>query len=501
VADLLARAGVTDRYGGLDEPARVEVLLAELAHPRLLASPFVTYDAATTSELAIARQAAAAVDLLGPDAIPSYVISKCQAGSDLLEVLVILREAGLCQVGKGGDWVCGVRVVPLFETIEDLAAAGDIITQVLAIPAWRTMVGGWSRAGGAGRQEVMLGYSDSNKDGGYLMSNWSLYRAERDLARVTRSFGVELALFHGRGGTVGRGGGPAYEAIVAQPPGSVGGALRVTEQGEVITAKYSDPHHAQRNLESLVAATLEATGADIEALGADTERAVALMEQLSASATTAYRELVYGTEGFVEWFRSATPVGEIAELNVGSRPASRTASSRVEDLRAIPWVFSWSQCRLMLPGWYGTGAALEAWIDGRDDRLGELRDLHQRWPFFRSTLSNMSMVLAKSDLGIAERYAELVPDEALRDRVWSKIVEEHRRSIRVLQAVTGSHDLLGADPVLARSLRNRVPYLDPLNYLQIALLQRWRAGERDHRVRTGIQLTLNGLATGLRNSG
>jgi len=501
VAELLERAGVHGDYRQLDEAARVELLLAELRHPRLLASPFIVYSDTTASELDIARAAAVAVGGLGPEVISSYVISKCQSVSDLLEVLIVLREVGLCQVGPSGEWSCGVRVVPLFETIDDLAAAGDIVAHLLSIPAWRAMVGDWSKGAGRGRQEVMLGYSDSNKDGGYLTSNWSLYEAERDLAAVTTGAGVELALFHGRGGTVGRGGGPAYEAIVAQPAGSVSGAIRVTEQGEVITAKYSDPRHAQRNLEALVAATIEAAGANVEALGAGGDRALELMSELSASATATYRSLVYGTPGFVEWFRAATPVGEIAELNVGSRPASRTKSDRVEDLRAIPWVFSWSQCRLMLPGWYGTGSALEHWIDGRDDRLAELRELHQRWPFFRSTLSNMAMVLAKSDLGIARHYADLVPDEGLRLRMWTPIAQEHERVVRVLAVLTGRDDLLGDDPVLARSLRNRVPYLDPLNYLQISLLRRWRAGERDDRVRTGIQLTLNGLATGLRNSG
>jgi len=534
VAELLERAGETDRYREWDEPARVALLLSELGRSRPLASPFVTYSERVTSELAVLAEAARAIGRYGPAAVPNYVISKCQSVSDLLEVALLLREVGLCRLHDGrlddgrlddgrkddarrdddggrddgrlhdarlddggrddGGLRSSVRIVPLFETIDDLAAAGRIVTEVVGLRPWQAMV-----AAGGNRQEVMVGYSDSNKDGGYLTSNWALYRAERDLAAAASAAGVGLALFHGRGGAVGRGGGPAYEALVAQPNGSVQGAVRVTEQGEVVAANYSDPDHARRNLESLVAATIEASGADVEALGPDAARSRAVMDELSALARRAYQDLVYRTPGFSEWFRAATPVGEVAELNIGSRPASRRSTERIDDLRAIPWVFSWSQCRLMLPGWYGTGAALEHWA--ARGRLSELSELHERWPFLRSVVSNMAMVLAKSDLGIAARYAELVPDEALREAVWSRLVDEHRRSVRMLLAVTGRDDLLADNPALARSLRHRIPYLDPLNHLQVSLLRRWRAGERDDRVRTGIQLTVNGLATGLRNSG
>ena len=496
IAEILARAGETERYLEWDEAQRVALLLRELGRARPLTSPFVTYGEVVTSELAVLREAARAVEEFGPAVVPSYVISKCQSISDLLEVLVLLREVGLCRLSENGEgWTSSLRIVPLFETIDDLAAAGRIVTDVLALDPWRAMV-----EKGDGRQEVMLGYSDSNKDGGYFTSNWALYRAERDLADSARSAGLGLAMFHGRGGAVGRGGGPSYEAIVAQPTGSVQGAVRVTEQGEVVAAKYSDPDHARRNLESLVAATIEATGADLEALGPDAARPHAVMAELSALARDAYQDLVYRTPGFPEWFRAATPVREVAELNIGSRPPSRHRTDNIEDLRAIPWVFSWSQCRLMLPGWYGTGAAIECWI-GRGGSLSELQELHVRWPFLRSVLSNMAMVLAKSDIGIAERYAELVPDPTLRQTIWARLVEEHQRSVRMLLAVTAQDELLGDNPALAHSLRNRIPYLDPLNHLQVSLLRRWRAGDRDDRVRTGIHLTLNGLATGLRNSG
>ena len=300
---------------------------------------------------------------------------------------------------------------------------------------------------------------------------------------------------------MGRGGGPSYEAILAQPAGSVTNGLRVTEQGEIIASKYSDPDLGRRNLETLVAATLEASLSDAEQLGERAGAYYAALDSLAAHALRAYRTLVYETPGFVEYFRGSTPIAEIAQLNIGSRPASRTASTRIEDLRAIPWVFSWGQCRLMLPGWYGAGSALDAWRAAHPDGLALLSEMHARWPFFRSVLSNMSMVLAKTDLAVASRYAELVPDAKLRDAVFARIAGEHARTIANLAEITGRAGLLDDNPTLARSIRNRFPYLDPLNHLQVELLRRFRAGDTDVRTQRAIHLTINGLAAGLRNSG
>jgi phosphoenolpyruvate carboxylase len=347
----------------------------------------------------------------------------------------------------------------------------------------------------------MLGYSDSNKDGGYLTSSWAIYRAERSLVDATAAHGVRLRLFHGRGGTVGRGGGPSYDAILAQPVGSVTGGLRVTEQGEIIASKYSDPELGRRNLETLVAATLDASLQDAEQLGDCADPFFATMDTLSGHALRAYRALVYQTPEFAGYFRASTPISEIAELKIGSRPASRTASSRIEDLRAIPWVFSWGQCRLMLPGWYGFGSAVDAFLADAPDGLGMLNDMHARWPFFRATMSNMGMVLAKTDLAIASRYAELVPDPSVRDAIFTRIRDEHARTLRHFLAITQQAALLDDNPTLARSIRNRFPYLDPLNHLQIELLRRYRAGDTDVRTQRAIHLTINGLAAGLRNSG
>jgi phosphoenolpyruvate carboxylase len=347
----------------------------------------------------------------------------------------------------------------------------------------------------------MLGYSDSNKDGGYLAANWALYRAELDLVDAARKTGIRLRLFHGRGGTVGRGGGPSYEAILAQPPGAVAGSLRITEQGEVIAAKYAEPRLAQRNLETLLAATLEATLLDVEGLGDDAEPAYRILDELAALARRAYGELVHETPGFVEYFEMSTPVAEIGALNIGSRPASRKQTTSISDLRAIPWVLSWSQSRVMLPGWYGTGAAFEEWTQGDPERVATLSRLYEKWPFFRTVLSNLAMVMSKSDMGLAARYAELVPDEELRRRVFGKIAEEHERTIRMYKAITGNDTLFADNPGLERSVHNRFPYLEPLNHLQVELLRRYRAGDDSDQTRRGIQLTMNGLATALRNSG
>ncbi|PRY49270.1 phosphoenolpyruvate carboxylase type 1 [Geodermatophilus tzadiensis] len=496
VGELLAWAGVCADYAALGEADRVELLAGELRVRRPLVRPGAELSELARGELDLLEAAAGQVALLGPRAVPNYVISMCESVSDVLEVAVLLKEVGLLDPDGEDGPTCPVGISPLFETIGDLQAAGDTMTAVLAQPVYRALV-----ADRGDQQEVMLGYSDSNKDGGYLAANWALYRAELALVEVARREGVRLRLFHGRGGTVGRGGGPSYEAIRAQPPGAVAGALRITEQGEVIAAKYGEPGLARRNLEALVAATLEATLLDVEGLGDDAEEAYALLDDLAGRAQAAYRELVHETPGFVDWFRAATPIRELAELNIGSRPPSRKAGDRIADLRAIPWVFSWSQARIMLPGWYGTGTALESWLGDDPARLARLRELHRRWPFLRTVLSNMGMVLAKTDLDLAARYAELVPDPELRARVFDRIREEHERTCRVLLAVTGDDHLLADNPSLARSIRNRFPYLEPLHHLQVEMLRRRRTGDDDELVRRNIQLTINGVATALRNSG
>ena len=495
IAELLAWAGVHPDYVSLAEEERVALLAAEIATRRPLIGEGAELSELAHKELGIVAAAARAVKVFGPQSVPNYIISMCQSVSDMLEAAVLLKEAGLLDV-SGDHPYAPVGIVPLFETIDDLQRGSAILEAVLDLPVYRTMVAARDE-----HQEIMLGYSDSNKDGGYLAANWALYRAELDLVESARKTGIRLRLFHGRGGTVGRGGGPSYDAILAQPPGAVKGSLRLTEQGEIIAAKYAEPRIAHRNLETLLAATLESTLLDTEGLGGLAESAYEVLDDLAARAQRAYSELVHETPGFVEYFKASTPVSEIGALNIGSRPTSRKPTTAISDLRAIPWVLAWSQSRVMLPGWYGTGTAFEEFISGGDGRLEVLQDLYERWPFFRTVLSNMAQVLAKSDMGLAARYSELVDDAELRARVFDKILAEHERTIRMHRLITGQDDLLADNAALARSVFNRFPYLEPLNHLQVELLRRHRAGDTDELVQRGILLTMSGLATALRNSG
>ena len=480
-------------YAALGEPERIRLLLNELGTARPLASPFFEYSPETASELAILRATAEAHRRYGPQSVPHYVISKTTGVSDILETAILLKEAGLL---RPGDSSLAVDIVPLFETIEDLRHCGKVMDELLGIDDYARLLERRDRV-----QEVMLGYSDSNKDGGFLTSGWELYKAEIALVDVFQRHGVGLRLFHGRGGSVGRGGGPSYQAILAQPAGAVRGAIRITEQGEVIASKYSNPELGRRNLEILAAATLEASLLQPEQAAPPPEY-LAAMEYLSAEAYRAYRNLVYETDGFERFFLELTVIGEIANLNIGSRPSSRKASTGIEDLRAIPWVFSWAQCRLMLPAWYGFGSAVKAWLaERRNDGMATLQAMYRDWPFFRMLLSNMDMVLAKSDIAIASRYAELVSDTGLRERIFSRLRSEWEGVVGALLTIMRQEGLLESNPLLARSIRNRFPYLDPLNHMQIELLRRYRAGDSDEDVVTGIHLTINGIAAGLRNSG
>ena len=493
VGELFEMTRVDSNYRGLPEAARISLLREELKTARLLSSPFLHYSAETASELAILREAADAHQRYGNAAVPNYVISKTNGVSDLLEVGLLLKEAGLL---RPRERQLDVNIVPLFETIADLRNCGSIMDELLAVPEYLCLLESRGRA-----QEVMLGYSDSNKDGGFLTSGWELYKAEIALIETFRRHGITLRLFHGRGGSVGRGGGPSYQAILAQPLGAVQGQIRITEQGEVIAAKYSQAEVGRRNLEILAAACLEATLLQPSQV-APREEYFATMEELSNYAYRVYRNLVYETAGFERYFWESTVIGEIANLNVGSRPASRKNSTRLDDLRAIPWVFGWSQCRLMLPGWYGFGTAIKAWRDARPrDDMRILRGMYREWPFFQTLLSNMDMVLAKSNIAIASRYAELVEDTELREAIFPRLRAEWQSTIEMLLAITGQQALLDQNPLLARSIKNRFPYLDPLNHVQIELLKRHRAGDSDERVVQAIHLTINGIAAGLRNSG
>lgn len=513
VAELLKVSGVEGAYAALSEADKRTLLLRELQQPRLLTLPFHTYSEQTTSEIDIFRAAREVRARYGNRIVRNYIISHTETLSDLLEVMLLQKEAGMFRAGarlNGGSGAgLDVMVIPLFETIEDLRNAPQIMGDLLALPGFDAVL-----AAQGNEQEVMLGYSDSNKDGGFLTSNWELYKAELALVELFERKGVRLRLFHGRGGTVGRGGGPTYQAILSQPPGTVNGQIRLTEQGEIISSKFANPEIGRRNLETIVAATLEATLLPTRNRPKGLEEFEAAMQALSDNAFAAYRNLVYETPGFKDYFFATTPITEIADLNLGSRPASRKLMDkkhrRIEDLRAIPWGFSWGQCRLLLPGWFGFGSAVQRWLDDAGNakakaaRLATLKRMHKQWPFFANLLSNMDMVLSKADLNVASRYAQLCDDRKLRNAVFSRISAEFTLTEQVLAAITGQSERLADNPLLARSIKNRFPYLDPLNHLQVELLKRFRsgkAGSDDARVRRGIHLSINGIAAGLRNSG
>ncbi|EIG57531.1 phosphoenolpyruvate carboxylase [Bradyrhizobium sp. WSM1253] len=492
IAELMDAANPGMSYLALGEDARISLLTNELRSTRSLVSPFVKYSDETMGELNVFHAAAEAHAKFGSDAIPQCIISMCKSMSDMLEVAVLLKEVGL--VHPSGR--SAINIVPLFETIEDLQASSTVMDRMLSLHDYRRLVDSRGSV-----QEVMLGYSDSNKDGGFVTSGWELYKAEINLVDVFERHHVRLRLFHGRGGSVGRGGGPSYDAIIAQPGGAVNGQIRITEQGEIISSKYSNAEVGRNNLEILAAATLEASLLHPRQSAPRREYLTA-MDELSNLAFKAYRGLVYETDGFVDYFWASTVINEIATLNIGSRPASRKKTRAIEDLRAIPWVFSWAQCRLMLPGWYGFGSAVEQWIAEHPDKgMPFLKELYKEWPFFRMLLSNMDMVLAKSSIAIASRYAELVPDEALREKIFGRIRREWHSCIETLLDIMGQDRLLQSNPLLERSVRHRFPYLDPLNHVQVELLKEHRAQNPDEQVLRGIQLTINGISAGLRNTG
>ena len=530
VAELLATARIEPAYAALGEAAKRELLTSLLNDARPVSVVGAVYSPHAQAELAIFEAARTARARFGKEAIRHYIISHTETVSDLLEVLLLQKEVGLMagslqaptfgtgvsslppegarpglgRPGAEADAICDLIVVPLFETIEDLRNAAPIMREFYALPGIAQLV---KRSGA--EQDIMLGYSDSNKDGGIFTSNWELYLSEIALVELfdelAKSHGITLRMFHGRGGTVGRGGGPSYQAILAQPPGTVRGQIRLTEQGEVIGSKYANPEIGRRNLETLVAATLEATL--LQPTKPATKAFLQAAATLSSSSMAAYRALVYETPGFTEYFYQATPIREIAELNIGSRPASRKPSQKIEDLRAIPWGFSWGQCRLTLPGWYGFGSAVDNMLAGggtpakRKEATQLLQKMVKEWPFFRTLLSNMDMVLAKSDLALASRYSELVTDTKLRKKIFSAIEAEWHRTVAALALITGEKHLLADNASLQRSIRHRFPYIDPLHHLQVELIRRYRAGQADERVQRGIHISINGIAAGLRNTG
>ncbi|AGF48103.1 phosphoenolpyruvate carboxylase [Candidatus Kinetoplastibacterium oncopeltii TCC290E] len=518
--ELFAQANIIlddkkNKYSDLNEEDKIKILRFELMQGRQLVSPWFEYSAETTKELKIFRTAARIRSEYGKDSIKQYIVSHTETLSDLLEVLVIQKETGLIKPAYYPQIENeGLMVVPLFETITDLQNSAEIMSRWINLPEVRSIISDSNH----NIQEVMLGYSDSNKDGGFLTSNWELYQAERNLVEVFRSNNIKLRLFHGRGGSVGRGGGPSFEAILAQPPGAVSGQIRLTEQGEVVHGKYNNAEVGKWHLELIVAATLESSlyvttnKKNMDNIYVD--KYGEAMSFMSRHAEKIYRNLIYEKPGFTEYFFTSTPINEIAELNIGSRPSSRKNLQNIEDLRAIPWSFSWSQCRLMLTSWYGVGSAIENFLDNgasviaksKNDRLSLLRVMIREWPIFKTLISNMEMVLIKSDLGIASCYSKLVPNQTLRNNVFNAISLEYYKTIEMLRLLT-NRDLLEDNPTLLNALKERFTYIDPLNYLQVELLRRHRYGYNSlsqsskDMTKRDIHITINGIAAGLRNSG
>jgi phosphoenolpyruvate carboxylase len=497
VAELVA-AGTGEDLLSMGEEARTSFLRRLIVDPEPLSADLGAISDASREVLETFKRIRQAREIFSGPPIETFILSTARQASDVLCVQLLARRAGLLEADERGRCTANhLRVTPLFESVEDLERAPDVLRRLLEDPFYRSSL---SESGDL--QEIMLGYSDSGKDAGYVTSNWTLYKAQGFLSSVAREHGVKLRLFHGRGGSVGRGGGPSYQAIMAQPPGTLDGKIRITEQGEVVSFKYSMRGLARRNLDTVLAAVLEAS-ADDHPVDPD-PRWVEVMEDLSATACNTYRALVHGDEGFLDFFSEASPIQELSLLNMGSRPVRRVQNREVRSLRAIPWVFAWTQNRFLLPSWYGAGSALGTYTR-EDDGLSILREMYERWPFFQTLVDFMQMTLAKSDLRIAETYTSLVSNPETRDRLWKLISEEHSACVEALLKITGNENLLDDSPVLQRSIRLRNPYVDPLSYIQVSLLRRLRtlpenSSERETVLNT-LLLTISGISSGMLNTG
>ena len=491
VAELLRSANVVDNYSELPEEEKIKILLTELTEdPRTLSSANAEKSELLQKELAIFKTARYLKDKLGEEVIKQHIISHTESVSDMFELAVMLKEVGLIDNQKAR-----VQIVPLFETIEDLENSRGIMEEYLDYDIVRRWI-----AANKGYQEVMLGYSDSNKDGGYLSSVWTLYKAQNELTRIGTERGIKVTFIHGRGGTVGRGGGPSYEAITSQPFGSIKDRIRLTEQGEIIENKYGNKDVAYYNLEMLVSATIDRIVTRMITDANEIDEFRATMDDIVSYSNTVYRDLVFGNPHFYDYFFEASPIKEVSSLNIGSRPAARKTITEISGLRAIPWVFSWSQSRVMFPGWYGVGSAFKHFIDADEGNLAKLQHMYDKWPFFHSLLSNVDMVLSKSNMNIAFQYAQLAEDEDVRD-VFNTILDEWQLTKNVILAIEQHEDLLEPNPSLRASLDYRLPYFNVLNYIQIELIKRLRHDELDEDYEKLIHTTINGIATGLRNSG
>lgn len=491
VAELLKSAGIHSRYSELSEEEKCDLLLKELEEdPRILSATHAEKSELLAKELAIFKTARVLKDKLGDDVIRQTIISHATSLSDMLELAILLKEVGLVDTERAR-----VQIVPLFETIEDLDHSEETMRKYLSLSLAKKWIDSRNNY-----QEIMLGYSDSNKDGGYLSSCWTLYKAQQQLTAIGDEFGVKVTFFHGRGGTVGRGGGPTYEAITSQPLKSIKDRIRLTEQGEVIGNKYGNKDAAYYNLEMLVSAAINRMITQKKSDTNTPNSYEAIMDQVVDRSYDIYRDLVFGNEHFYDYFFESSPIKAISSFNIGSRPAARKTITEIGGLRAIPWVFSWSQSRVMFPGWYGVGSSFKEFINKNPENIAILRDMYQNWPFFQSLLSNVDMVLSKSNMNIAFEYAKLCEDEQVK-AIYETILNEWQVTKNVILAIEGHDELLADNPYLKASLDSRMPYFNILNYIQLELIKRQRRGELSSDQERLIHITINGIATGLRNSG
>ncbi|MDS4453860.1 phosphoenolpyruvate carboxylase [Streptococcus pneumoniae] len=491
VAELLKSSGIHSRYSELSEEEKCDLLLKELEEdPRILSATHAEKSELLAKELAIFKTARVLKDKLGDDVIRQTIISHTTSLSDMLELAILLKEVGLVDTERAR-----VQIVPLFETIEDLDHSEETMRKYLSLSLAKKWIDSRNNY-----QEIMLGYSDSNKDGGYLSSCWTLYKAQQQLTAIGDEFGVKVTFFHGRGGTVGRGGGPTYEAITSQPLKSIKDRIRLTEQGEVIGNKYGNKDAAYYNLEMLVSAAINRMITQKKSDTNTPNRYEAIMDQVVDRSYDIYRDLVFGNEHFYDYFFESSPIKAISSFNIGSRPAARKTITEIGGLRAIPWVFSWSQSRVMFPGWYGVGSSFKEFINKNPENIAILRDMYQNWPFFQSLLSNVDMVLSKSNMNIAFEYAKLCEDEQVK-AIYETILNEWQVTKNVILAIEGHDELLADNPYLKASLDYRMPYFNILNYIQLELIKRQRRGELSSDQERLIHITINGIATGLRNSG
>jgi phosphoenolpyruvate carboxylase len=495
IAEIFAKAGITETYLALSEVERTELLVRELHALRPLIPALPQYSEPTNEVIETFRIVTSINQQLAPGTIQTMIVSMTRGVSDVLSVLLLAREAGVLELPNGG-----IDIVPLFETGEDLAHCEQVIASCWQNPTYRAHL---ARRGDI--QEIMIGYSDSNKDVGFVSANWALYEAQRKLRDIGSAHQISMRLFHGRGGSIGRGGGPTNEAILAQPPGSVAGQIKITEQGEVISDRYSLQALAKRHLEQVVHAVMKA--AFVHPSDPPTAWTTAL-ETLATASRSTYRGLVYDNPEFVGFFREVTPIAEISRLKIGSRPAARRNSQRIEDLRAIPWVFSWMQSRFTLPGWYGLGTAVDFFVEGYAEGPEAakllLQQMYREWAFFRSMIDNAQMILVKADMYIAHRYAELVTNPDLALRMMTTIEHEYSRSVNAVCLISQSDTVLARSPILQRSIALRNPYVDPISYIQVELLRRLREcpdGDDHAALEDAILLTISGIAAGLKNTG